>query len=128
MAKTLNYTRPDEYANARKVCPPLAQMMERFTTFRSLDSALGLSGSASAHWARGKNAVSQPNLRAMNMWLELNPEEAVKPLQNGHINGAAKVPEPAPEPETVFMVVAPEAKAGKVRKVREMLGCEVEAI
>ena len=127
MSKTLNYTRPDEYAIARKSCPPLAQMMERFATFRAIDDQIGLSGSASAHWARGKNKVAAPHLRAMEMWLKLNPENEPEPKANGHI----KAPEPIhPEPdgEAVFMVIVPRARAEKIKRVLAALSVEAEEI
>ena len=126
MSKTLNYTRPDEYAIARKSCPPLAQMMERFQTFKAIDDQLGYNGAAS-HWALGRNAISKPAIQAMEMWLRLNPENAPEPKANGHIKAVEPI-QPEPDGEAVFMVIVPRARAEKIKRVLAALSVEAEAI
>ena len=112
------------YEKMEKSTPDLLKMGRYFSTFRTMDKALGADG-ASCHWFAGRNKPSSTSKKAVEFWLALNepwtpePVPTAPPVPAIHYGQAD---------ETIYMVICPAGKAEKVQRVLTMLGCEVEEI
>ena len=106
----------------------VAEMMNRFCSPVDLDRALGTNACA-AHWVAGRNGVSRKSEQLAAEWLEEQdaPSWPVYRVEN-YQEIQCEFDVKAPDPETVLMVVCPEGRSDKVRRVLALLNCEVEAI
>jgi len=96
--------------------PALAEMMALFPTCQDFDRELGYNG-ASKHCINEKNAPSKTAEIAAKLWLEKRETGFVQPTGN-----TVTIIEPE---DNLMLVAFPPNKGAKVRRVPEMLGCEV---
>lgn len=97
--------------------PNVAAMARHFTRHQDMCDALLFDRSTVNHWITGRSRVSAGSERRAEMWLK-NGLAAKRP--------ASEAPPPASLPSgDLFLVSAPAGVETKVRKLLEMLGCEV---
>lgn len=102
---------PEDVARLEKAgFPAIAQMMHHHKNCSELDRTLGYSG-ATKHWVRGKNKPPVVAERLAQMMIDSNPPPATT--------------SPVKQADNLMMIAAPSEKMDKVRRVLEMLGCEV---
>lgn len=111
MSKSLYEQNPAAWEKLRKEGKPhLADIAKHFNKCADLNRAIDVAGAS--HWLAGRNSANMKSDLAAKRWLE------------GQLT--SKSPEPQAKPVVnLFLVSCPDGKADKVRKVLEMMGCEV---
>lgn len=121
MTQSIAERMPEQTAALAKAgFPNIAALAQCHVKYSDMDKALGYQN-AVHHWFNGRNGPTKAAEKTAGYILKA-------------MNGSApdvKAPKQQPErgiTDGLFMVVCPTDKTTKVKRVLEMMGCEVEAI